>query len=194
MSFVQDFGARWEMFLLRNRGKYKTKNTTARRCFEYCILPHFYVRAEFQDILIVGVVSFTRHYDEYFKGKRSVYTIDSNPNAASLGIRGRHIIDSIENIDMHFGPNSLDCVLMNGVYGWGLDGEGAVQKALANIRKVLRKGGVLVLGWDKTKEHDPLNLDGKPYFRDFSEYKGLGGSRIKAPFSRLNHIFDFYMK
>lgn len=186
------------MFFLRNlkrwQARYNIKRSPARRTLEYRILPYFLVNEEFRRILLVGTASFTRHYDLFFAGKEAVYTIDNDPRFADYGIRGRHIIDSIENIDRHFDEGYFDCVLMNGIYGWGLDEKEALEKSLRNIRKVLRSGGVLLFGWNKVRDHDPLNLDSERYFRDFDEFKGLGKSRIEIPSNASNHIFSFYQK
>lgn len=187
--------AKLRMYILRNFKNYKTKKTRNRKYFEYKILPFFYTKNNFQKILIVGIADYTMHYEEYFKKKHSVYTIDIDKNKTRYGIKNHHIVDCVSNVDKYFKKNSLDCVIMNGVYGWGLNKEHVLKKSLEKIYKVLKKNGILMFGWNKTSEHDPCDLDSKSsYFRLYKEYDKLGCYKMEVPESKNNHIFLVYKK
>ena len=172
---------------------YNILRSSPRRCLEYRLFPYFYARDEFQNMLFVGVAGCTKHYEDYFAHKRSIYSIDIDPEKAVSGVAGRHIVDSVENIDKYFKDGSLDAVLMNGVYGWGLDNEEALLRSIEKIKKALRSGGVLLFGWDKVPKHDPINLDDKKCFSDFKRIKIFGKSRIELD-NKHRHIYDVYVK
>ena len=135
----------------------------------------------------------TQHYPEYFRHKSSFYTIEIDPAKSDRGAPGHHITDSIENIGNYFKEGTFDCVLMNGVYGWGLNDEPTLLRSLSAVLRVLKKSGVLLWGWDKSPKYDPLNLDGKPYFRDFEKYEIGGAARIELD-NKHHHIYDLYRK
>lgn len=186
MFYLRDLKSRWAK-------RYSILNSGPRKCMEYRIFPHFYADDRLQNLLLVGVAGCTRHYEDYFKGKKMVYTIDVDPEKAESGIPDRHIVDSVDNIDRHFKEATFDAVLMNGVYGWGLNDEAALIRSLEKIGKVLRRGGILMFGWDKVTKYDPINLDSKPYFKDFEKIKMAGTERIEMD-NKHHHIFDFYRK
>lgn len=54
----------------------------------------------------------------------------------------RHIVASIANLREYFGVDSLDLVLCNGVFGWGLDAPDEVRRAFAACASCLRPGAV----------------------------------------------------
>jgi SAM-dependent methyltransferase len=182
--FIRRFEYLWKHYnILRSR---------PRRCLEYGIFPHFYAHEEFKDMLFIGVSSCTEHYDEYFKNK-TFYTIDIDPERARYGSKKRHIIDSAENITKYFKDGSLDAVIMNGVYGWGLDDDKTLIKTIEGIKRILRPGGVFVFGWDKVPKYDPIDIDGKNLFGGFSSYSILGKTRIELK-TKHRHIYCFYQK
>jgi SAM-dependent methyltransferase len=185
------------MFFLRNikqrSANYNILRSGPRKCLEFRLFPYFHDSDDFQTILLVGVAPCTQHYGEYFKHKKAVYSIDVDPKRAAFGVPGYHTTDFIENIEKYFKDNYFDSVLMNGVYGWGLDKEESLIKAIGAIKRILRRGGVLLFGWDKVPKYDPLDLDSKSYFRDFVKIEISGASRIELD-NKHHHIFDFYRK
>ena len=198
VDFINLLKAKWGIFYLREIKSRWTKrfnilNSGPRRCMEYRIFPYFHANSDIQNILLVGVAECTRHYEDYFKDKKLVYTIDIDPEKAVSGIPGRHITDTVENIDKYFPDPTFDAVLMNGVYGWGMNDEASLIRSLEKVRKVLKKGGVLLFGWDKVPKYDPIDLDSKPYFKDFEKFRITGVERVELD-NKHHHIFDFYRK
>lgn len=161
---------------------------------EYCLLPHFHADDRIQKILIVGVAHYSAHYDEYFNHKQSVYSIDPDTKTARFGCKDRHFIDYIQHVDQYFDDGTFDCVLMNGVYGHGLDKENDLQKALDKVYNVLGNKGILLFGWDKQQGVDPIDLDSKSLFEKYSPYTINGSSRIRITKKGQHHIFDIYQK
>jgi SAM-dependent methyltransferase len=181
------------------RIKYRSsvyKSSIIRNYFEYSILPYFHNEQRFQRILFVGVARFTQHYLPYFNNKELIRTIDTDPDVASFSSPAIHIVDSIENIDQHVDSGTFDLVLMNGVYGWGLASEDALQNSINNIHKVMKPEGVLLFGWNEMDEYDPLKIRTRDYFDQFEPYPFNGKAEIKFPTPRnpKQHVYSFYKK
>ena len=120
--------------------------TEDRIIFEDEIQPYFIKEDQYQNILFVGCEYYTKHYNRWYKGK-NYYTYDYNPRKRRFGCR-KHIIDFIENVETHFEKESLDLILCNGVYGWGLNERDHANQAFNGCYQSLRPGGVLMVGWN----------------------------------------------
>ena len=103
---------------------------------ERTIFRHLLDRPEYHRILFVGCAWYTQHYPRWF-AQKEFYTIEIDPALARFGAQ-RHRIDSCENIDRHFDTDSLDCVILNGVYGFGLNALPAITRTFEGIHAVLR--------------------------------------------------------
>ncbi len=118
------------------------------------ILP--WVRQHCSKVLFVGTAPYTYHYEKGFR--RGQYTtIDVHPSTAAWGARD-HIVAPIQEIDRHRPRGCFDCVIMNGVFGFGVDKVEDMRAALGAVHTVLRPGGLLVLGWNTDKHVDPEAL------------------------------------
>ena len=107
----------------------------------------------------------------------------------------QHIVDDLKNLGKHFGPDSLDLILCNGVFGWGLDAKADVEEAFRACCDCLREGGVLVVGWDDIEERRPFLLQEcqslralKPFF-----FPPLGAAEYLTD-TPYRHTFTFYFK
>ncbi len=125
------------------------------------ILP--WVRRHCTSVLFVGTAPYTYHYEVGFR--RGQYTtIDVHPSTAAWGARD-HIVAPIQEIDRHRAKGYFDCVIMNGVFGFGVDRVEDMRAALRAVHEVLRPGGLFVLGWNTDKHEDPEALGLiAPYF------------------------------
>jgi SAM-dependent methyltransferase len=106
-----------------------------------------------------------------------------------------HIVDGLQNLDRHFAPNSLDLILCNGVFGWGLDERADVERAFAVCAQCLSAGGVLVIGWDDIDERRPFPLHECKSLRLLAPYAfpplGVREYLTSTPY---RHTFSFYVK
>ncbi len=148
------------------------------------ILP--WVRRNCSRVLFVGTAPYTYHYENGFH-REQYTTIDMHPSTAVWGAR-HHIIAPIQEIGRHRRQGHFDCVIMNGVFGFGIDEAGDMRAAIEAIQEVLRPGGLLVVGWNTDKHPDPDGLFA-PYF----------AARERPPFPKrlafdapLTHVYDFY--
>jgi thymidylate kinase len=165
-----------------------------RRVLEQIIFPHVLLDDAYQRILFVGCDWYTSGYNGRFEKTKSYWTIDIKPSHAKYGAK-RHIIDSLQNLEQHFGAGTFDLILCNGVFGWGLDANADVEQAFQACHKCLRHGGVLVVGWDDIEEKRPFPLQDCQSLRAFDPFvfPPLGTAEYLTDTS-FRHTYTFYSK
>ena len=166
-----------------------------RYILEQKIIPYFVNSQEFAKVLFVGCGSYTKHYEKWF-GEKEYWTIDINPMKKVYGAKN-HIVGSMSDLNLHFPENSLDLIICNGVFGWGLNDKKDVEEAFAGCFHSLRKDGVLIIGWDDVPEKKPFPLDTCESLSQFlpfifpplstTQYVNLEDESDK-------HKFNFYLK
>lgn len=168
-------------------------HTEDRRTLQKIILPYFASSQEFQRILFVGCDWYTRGYRRFFSA-RDYWTLEIDPIKRKYGAQ-QHVIDSLANIEMHFSADSLDLVVCNGVFGWGLNEKADVEKSFFGVHRCLRFAGVLVLGWNHIPERYPFPLEDLESLRCFRPYNfpPLGTAQFEVP-TRNRHTYSFYVK
>jgi SAM-dependent methyltransferase len=171
-----------------------------RRVLERTIFPYLLTRDDCHRILFVGCRWYTRRYRGLLAGKEYV-TVDRDPKQARHGAR-RHITDSMENLEAHFGPGTLDAIVCNGVVGWGLDDRAAIERAFAASYRCLRSGGLLIVGWNDTPRRGGRVAGGPDTFVDSCRalerfdrftFPGIESWRYRTK-TWNRHVFDFYVK
>jgi hypothetical protein len=161
----------------------------SRRFMEHDVLP--WLRERYVRILFVGTASYTYHYEEVFRHNRAQFTtIDSNPSAKVWGAP-QHIIAPIQAIELHRPASSFDCVVLNGVFGFGVDSAEDMRATLEAVHAVLRPQGLLVLGWNTSRHADPASLGVVEPFFSASEQSPWGPERR---FPSETHVYNFYMR
>lgn len=142
-------------------------------------------------ILFVGCDWYTLHYHRLF-ADREFWTLESNPSLVAFGAP-RHVVDSCERVASHFTAASIDAIVCNGVYGFGLDTPVALRRSIEGFHAVLRPGGLLVFGWNNVPANDPLGLDGvrpfAPLFRPVL-FPPLGAVRFEVA-GPSRHTYEF---
>jgi len=170
----------------RRRPKYAD-----RRVLEQIIIPFVLSRFAPRTVLEVGREPYEAFYNEFFVG-RELWTLDWDAGKAAFGAR-HHIIDDAANLRSHFPAGYFDFVLMNGVFGWGLNERGAIERAFEAVHEVLTPSGLFVLGWNDTPDLVPVPLDEIQALKRFTPYcfPPLKGTRFKC--STGAHTYDFYL-
>ena len=167
--------------------------TLDRETLEQVIMPAYAARSDIKTVLFVGCAWYTRHYEKMLPG-RVYWTIDPDPWKKRFGAR-RHIIAGLESLDAHIAPASLDLIICNGVFGWGLDDRAACERAFEGCFNALRPAGELIIGWNDVLERRPLelaSLQSLARFRPLT-FEALGSTQHLAnPENR--HVFNFYAK
>lgn len=160
-----------------------------RRVLERQIFPWLLSMPMCRRVLFVGCAWYTQHYPRIF-AEREFWTFECDPQLARFG-GPRHVIDTCARVRDHFAASSLDAVICNGVYGYGLDDAVALDATLRGFAEVLQSGGLLVFGWNNVPGNDPLGLAERDGFPGFRRAVGgpFGGRRYEVP-SRNRHTFD----
>lgn len=182
--------------IVRMRGFDLHINFPDRDILEDIIIPNFVADKNIYKILFVGCEWYTKPYIKYFKNKE-YWTIEIDPNKRKYGNPNRHIVDALQNLDKHITTNYFDLILCNGVFGWGINNQADTEIAIEQCYTCLRKGGILVLGWDDVDSNRPFfaseDCDSlnkfKPYF-----FAPLSTSEFSIVDSPTKHIFSFYNK
>ena len=162
-----------------------------RTLLENRVLPFYQLSEQHQSILFVGVNWPTQGYVRMFSHK-SLVTLDLLPSMARYG-SGRHIIASAADIDQYFEPHSLDLVVMNGVFGWGLDSTADIERTVAGFHRCLRPGGHLLVGWNDLEGHRAWVPETVASMRMFKPlvFPTLGVSEIRVN-NIWQHVYQFY--
>jgi hypothetical protein len=145
-------------------------------------------------LLFVGCEWYTRHYEGLFDPERSRFrTIDIDPRRARHGA-SRHVVAPLQDVAAHLAPASLDVLVCNGVYGFGIYDRGELARALAASRVVLRPGGALLLGWNAVPALAPFDPLDVALAAGFARDPARGaGWRVRTD-TPTRHTFDFYVR
>jgi SAM-dependent methyltransferase len=167
-----------------------------RRWLEGQWLPWLAARDDVRSILFVGVCWYTRHYPSLVPGKRFV-TLDIDPRAARFGNAGDHVVGDARDVANLLSPGSIDSVVFNGVFGWGLDDAPGLARAVDGLADVLRPRGELLFGWNDVPRHRPFDWRALPVWRDRFEplaVPALGDAPKLALPTDNRHAFALFAK
>jgi hypothetical protein len=161
-----------------------------RRYLEERILPTL-AAAGFGRILFVGCRRYTRHYGRWFDGGSTEYwTADYDPRVSRFGEPGRHLVCDIRAIASRVPGRIFGLVILNGVFGFGVDDEAGMEDTLAAIHAILIPGGRLLVGWNEGLTPDPAELAG---MRRLFRRQAIGDLPTHTSFSDpYHHVYDFF--
>ena len=169
--------------LLNVLGAQRSYPDISRRVLEVEILPAMAVR--YSKILFVGTSSYTYWYERLFRPGQYT-TIDSNPAHAVWGAKD-HIVAPVQEIARHRPAGTFDCVVLNGVFGFGTDDPASMRVSAEALHAVMAASGYLVLGWNHDMQEDPDKLG---TFNGLFRHSG----EPRRTFGAETHIYDFYLR
>lgn len=182
------------LILIRNALGFSNElHNPDREVLEKVVLAEYAKRHDLKSVLFVGCDWYTRHYEKLFPG-REYLTLDFDAWKKQFG-SARHIIAGLEDIEAHVSPASLDLIICNGVFGWGLDSNEACEKAFNGCFNALRPNGELVIGWNDKPESRPLDLGSLASLARFDPlvFEAFGSHQYLANPDNM-HTFNFYKK
>jgi SAM-dependent methyltransferase len=144
-------------------------------------------------VLFVGCDWYTHGYRKWFRPD-TYWTVDCDPEKRHFGAPRLHITDSMANTAKYFTAGSLDLVICNGVFGWGLNAPNDIEAAISAVHRVLRPGGLFLLGWNDVAKHRPMPLAEIGALRDLhpSVIVPLGVSTLLTD-TPNRHTFNLYV-
>ena len=141
-------------------------------------------------ILFVGCEPYTQRYGQLFASRPLEYwTTDIKPESAIWGETERHVICDVCILDQYFAKQSFDAVLLNGVFGFGVNEVSQMDKAIHAIHNVLTPCGLLLLGWNSDLMQDPNELDS---IRSKYTHETSMGLPSRKTFVDVTHVFDMF--
>jgi SAM-dependent methyltransferase len=178
--------------IVRRRGAHARERSEDRCVLEQIIIPSILSRFEPRRVLDIGREAYETFYNEFFVG-RELWTLDRDAGKAVFGA-ANHVVDDVVNLRDHFAEGYFDFVLMNGVFGWGLNQGPAIERAMAAVHAVLHPKGIFVLGWNDTPSLTPVPLDQVSALREFSPhfFEPLRGTSFRC--RTYEHTYSFFRK
>ncbi|PZU77244.1 MAG: methyltransferase [Brevundimonas sp.] len=138
-------------------------------------------------VLWIGCRAYTRQdYPALARHGAEVWTTDIDPKAVRWGQPGRHRTGDVCAIDQVFAEQTFDAVVCNGVLGFGADTPQMQDQALAAMGRVLRPGGLLLLGWNTDKIDDPLTVPAAAAYKPAP----FAGQPPRVRFDAVTHVYD----
>ncbi len=182
----------YSRYLIKKYAAYDRPQFEDRDILERIIFPHILIEFEPKKILDIGREDYQHFYNRYFAGKE-LWTIDIDPEREEYG-SNKHIVDSAANLKKYFKDGYFDFILMNGVFGWGLNDPADIESAFGGIYDILKPGGIFVFGWNDLPDLVPIPLDRIEALKKFIPYrfKPLKGVKFKA--NNGEHTYNFYTK
>lgn len=165
--------------------------TTDREYLEKTIFTDINEKLKPRYVLSIGVYWYTVLYNLYFRDSLFL-SIDIDQNKSKFAQNNFHLNCSIQDLNKIVPKSSIDLILMNGVYGYGINTTYELQNTLQTLSNFLSKNGLVVLGYNDVKNRNPLNInDGY----DFSPLKILDSFETTKSFFVVpesnNHTFVF---
>lgn len=140
-------------------------------------------------VLFVGVRGYTRSYGRVFRSAGTEFwTTDIDPDAAQYGAPARHVTADVRYLNQAFSPDFFQFVALNGIFGWGVDDPGDMDRALAATEGVLSPRGILLIGWNRDRCVDPDTLLSMDRF----EPVPFAGLPHRKTFVDVTHIYAWY--
>jgi SAM-dependent methyltransferase len=154
------------------------------------VVPYLASRRAAQ-VLFVGCRMYTQHYPALFGAAgMTAWTMDIDPAAEAFGHAGHHRTLDLLDLDDRSFPVVFDAVVLNGVFGYGVDDPGAIDAALGVVARLLRGGATLVVGWNRDRSVDPLTLPAAAAFAPCP----LEDGRARIAFDSVTHVYDLLVR
>jgi SAM-dependent methyltransferase len=162
----------------------------SRRFLERSILP--WIADRYARVLFVGTAPYTHQIARLFRRRGDHYTtIESESGGALWGARN-HIVAPIQEIGRHRPDGYFDCIVFNGVFGFGIDDLEGQRAAIKVLHDALAPNGLLLVGWNTNllPDLDELGLFA-PYFAEAEGLPWPHRTRFGLP---ETHVYDFYTR
>lgn len=140
-----------------------------------------------QRILFVGCEYYTWENLKVFHESIDLVTVDYNEKSFLWGGK-HHFIADIREIDCVLGTASFDMIVLNGVFGHGVNTTEDQSRTFKALRHIMKPEALLMVGWNHDLSQDPIELlvCQELFYR--TNYEDLPK---RTCFSDSTHVFDF---
>jgi SAM-dependent methyltransferase len=154
------------------------------------ILP--WIAKHYSRVLSVGTAPYAFQAEKLFRRGREHYTtIEPETGPALWGARN-HIVAPIQEIGRHRPIGHFDCIVFNGVFGFGIDTLEEQRHTIKVLYDALAPGGLLLVGWNTNLTLDPEELGlFDSYFVPAESLPWPHRTRFPLP---ETHVYDFYTR
>jgi SAM-dependent methyltransferase len=143
-------------------------------------------------MLWVGCRRYTRQYPSMIEQQGAVcWTLEIDPMARRWGHPERHTVGDLQKVGALYPRAHFDVALVNGVFGWGLDTLDGQNEAVEGLARILKPGGMLMLGWNTNRSSDPTKL---PAIEQFFVPSRRPGFERRITFPEVTHVYDFFSR
>ena len=177
--------------LMGVRRRYRPLRSHASRIFlEREILP--WLSQRYERVLFVGTSAYTYQFERLFRRSGEQYTTIDPESATRVWGARNHLTAPIQEIGRHRPDGYFDCIVFNGVFGFGINDLEDQRAAIKVLHAALAPRGLLLVGWNTNLMPDLERLGlFTPYF---VEAEGLPWPhRTSFPLPET-HVYDFYTR
>ena len=82
-------------------------------------------------------------------------------------------------------------MILNGVFGWGVNDPESMEQTLRGIARVLRPEGALLVGWNDDRSPDPSSL---AVTEELFASRAPAGLPARQGFSDVTHVYSWYRR
>lgn len=178
--------------IVKENADYERDVHEDRNVLEEIIFP-FILETEPQKILDIGREDYQAFYNEFFAG-RELWTIDIDPKRKKYGAKN-HITDGAHNLGKYFKEaDYFDFILMNGVFGWGLNEPKKIEQTIDTIYNILKPKGIFIMGWNDVPDLTPMPLPEIQALKKFIPYNFPPLKTEQFKCINGEHTYNFFTK
>jgi SAM-dependent methyltransferase len=143
-------------------------------------------------MLWVGCQPYTQPYLKIIERRGAMcWTLEIDPAARCWGHPQRHIVGDLQSVGTLYRPDQFDVALVNGIFGYGVDTLPGQEEAIKGLARILKPGGILMLGWNTDRSSDPMQL---PAVKQFFIRSRQPGFEQRITFPEITHVYDFLVR
>lgn len=146
-------------------------------------------------LLFIGLDKHNWHYPRLLD--LEFHTIDLDPRNARYARKGLHTVGTATQLGEYYKPASFDVVIANGMVGFGINSLDAFDAMIHGVARVLKPGGLLVLGYSKLPDRVHFELDQasalKPFRAERPDIPMMSGPQHLIP-NEFQHVYWFMSK
>lgn len=179
------------LYLVKKYAGYGREKYEDRNVLERIIFPDILAGHNPKKILDIGREEYQWFYNKFFFG-RELWTLDRKSTREEFGA-SRHVVGDVANLKNYFKDSYFDLIVMNGVFGWGLNDPRAIEKTFSAIYDIMKPGGIFIFGFNDFPDK-PMKINAIKALKRFKPFvfKPLDAESFKC--INGEHTYNFYIK